>query len=145
MASGGVYHEYGAALRQRRIAVRMTQEQFAQQAGVTVSTVNRWEQGHAYPSRLAQERIAAIIGSVPVSVRAHVTEAPPSCTAALSTAEKIKRARRKLHWSQEKFAQAVHVTFSTVSRWENAHVEPSPLALAGIRAVLKRHGVELEG
>jgi DNA-binding transcriptional regulator YiaG len=38
------------SLRQR---LRMTQQGFAHAIGVTVSTVNRWEKGHAAPSKLA--------------------------------------------------------------------------------------------
>jgi putative transcriptional regulator len=33
----------------------MTQEEFAHAIGVTVSTVNRWENGHIEPSRLARK------------------------------------------------------------------------------------------
>lgn len=40
------------ALRQR---LNMTQEEFAHAIGVTVSTVNRWENGHVEPSRLARK------------------------------------------------------------------------------------------
>ena len=35
----------------------MTQEEFAHQIAVTVSTVNRWENAHAVPSRLARRAI----------------------------------------------------------------------------------------
>ena len=38
-------------LRQR---LATTQEEFARLIGVTVSTVNRWENGHNTPSRLAR-------------------------------------------------------------------------------------------
>ena len=37
-------------LRQR---LGLTQEEFAHEITVTVSTVNRWENGHAAPSKLA--------------------------------------------------------------------------------------------
>ncbi len=37
-------------LRQR---LGLTQEEFAHAIAVTVSTVNRWENGHAVPSKLA--------------------------------------------------------------------------------------------
>ena len=40
------------ALRQ---SLNMTQEEFAHAIGVTVSTVNRWENGHVEPSRLARK------------------------------------------------------------------------------------------
>jgi DNA-binding transcriptional regulator YiaG len=46
-----------AALRRR---LNMTQEEFAHAIGVTVSTVNRWENGHIEPSRLARRAMQAL-------------------------------------------------------------------------------------
>lgn len=40
-----------------RAALSLTQEQFAARLGVTVSTVNRWENGKGRPSPLAQRRV----------------------------------------------------------------------------------------
>lgn len=40
-----------------RAALNLTQEQFAARLGVTVSTVNRWENGKGKPSPLARIRI----------------------------------------------------------------------------------------
>ena len=40
-----------------RAALNLTQEQFAAKLGVTVSTVNRWENGKGKPSPLARIRI----------------------------------------------------------------------------------------
>ena len=40
-----------------RAALGLTQERFAARVGVTVSTVNRWENGKGTPSPLAQQRI----------------------------------------------------------------------------------------
>lgn len=50
-----------AALRQR---LHMTQEEFAHALGVTVSTVNRWENGHILPSRLARKAIEGLATEV---------------------------------------------------------------------------------
>jgi len=47
------------ALRQR---LNMTQEEFAHAIGVTVSTVNRWENGHVEPSRLARKAMEGLAG-----------------------------------------------------------------------------------
>jgi DNA-binding transcriptional regulator YiaG len=38
----------------------MTQEQFAHEIAVTVSTVSRWETGHAIPSNLAWRAIRVL-------------------------------------------------------------------------------------
>jgi DNA-binding transcriptional regulator YiaG len=40
----------------------------------------------------------------------------------------IRAWRRRIGLTQEALAAALSVTFSTVSRWENGHVEPSNLA-----------------
>ena len=44
-------------IRERRIALGLTQEQFAAKLGVTYSTVNRWENNKTKPSPLALQRI----------------------------------------------------------------------------------------
>jgi DNA-binding transcriptional regulator YiaG len=41
-------------VRDMRSRLAMTQEEFAQELGITVSTVNRWENGHSQPSKLAR-------------------------------------------------------------------------------------------
>ena len=47
-----------------RAALNLTQEQFAAKLGVTVSTVNRWENGKGKPSPLARIRIQELWQSV---------------------------------------------------------------------------------
>ncbi|TMB22539.1 MAG: helix-turn-helix transcriptional regulator [Deltaproteobacteria bacterium] len=44
-------------VRQLRQQLGMTQEEFAHEIAVTVSTVNRWENAHAQPSKLAWKAI----------------------------------------------------------------------------------------
>src|SRR5947199_9269820 len=46
-------------IRTLRQQLGMTQEEFAHQIAVTVSTVNRWENSHADPSKLAWNAIRA--------------------------------------------------------------------------------------
>ena len=45
------------SVRRVREKLGMTQEQFAHEIAVTVSTVSRWETGHAIPSNLAWRAI----------------------------------------------------------------------------------------
>ena len=52
------------ALRRR---LNMTQEEFAHAIGVTVSTVNRWENGHIEPSRLARKAMEGLLAQLPSS------------------------------------------------------------------------------
>ena len=44
-------------IRELRAKLGLTQEQFAAKAGVTFSTVNRWESGRSTPSPLTMRRI----------------------------------------------------------------------------------------
>ena len=44
--------------------------------------------------------------------------------------ELVKQIRKDMGLSQKKFAERLHVSFSTVNRWENAHVMPNQLAIA---------------
>ena len=48
------------SIRELRIRLSLTQEEFAHAIAVTVSTVNRWENGHATPSKLAWRAIEAL-------------------------------------------------------------------------------------
>ncbi len=44
-------------IRKLRLALGLTQEQFAAKVGVTFSTANRWESGKSKPSPLAMQQI----------------------------------------------------------------------------------------
>ena len=48
------------SIRELRARLGMTQEEFAHAIAVTVSTVNRWENGHANPSKLAWRAIQGL-------------------------------------------------------------------------------------
>ena len=62
-----------AALRQR---LSMTQEEFAHAIGVTVSTVNRWENGHIEPSRLARKAMQGLAAQAAIPVDFDNSDAP---------------------------------------------------------------------
>ena len=47
----------GNLIRTLRQKLSMTQEEFAHEIAVTVSTVNRWENAHAEPSKLAWKAV----------------------------------------------------------------------------------------
>jgi DNA-binding XRE family transcriptional regulator len=53
----------GTLIRSLRAELAMTQEEFAHAVQVTVSTVNRWENTHAEPSRLAWRSVRALATS----------------------------------------------------------------------------------
>ncbi len=50
--------------------------------------------------------------------------------------------RRQLKMTQEQFAQAVGVSFSTVNRWERGRGSPSPLANIRLQELLRRASKE---
>jgi len=62
-----------SALRQR---LSMTQEEFAHAIGVTVSTVNRWENGHIEPSRLARKAMQGLAAQAAIPMDLDAASAP---------------------------------------------------------------------
>ena len=62
-----------------------------------------------------------------------------------SDAGRIIRAwRQRSGLTQEGLAQALSVTFSTVSRWENGHVLPSKLAWRALQQLADERGTPLD-
>lgn len=59
----------GLSIRDMRSKLAMTQEEFAHALGITVSTVNRWENGHSEPSKLARATIARLAESHAIFVK----------------------------------------------------------------------------
>ncbi len=53
--------QVGNLIREIRLAINLTQEQFAGQLGVTCSTINRWENGRSKPSPLAIQKIEQLL------------------------------------------------------------------------------------
>lgn len=50
--------KWGASsVRALRLRMGLSQERFAHEIGVTGATVNRWENGHAHPQRLAEAKL----------------------------------------------------------------------------------------
>lgn len=59
----------------------------------------------------------------------------------MAISEIIKAIRTELQMTQTDFAEAVHVSFSTVNRWENNKVVPNRMARALIIDFCKRNNV----
>ena len=53
----------------------------------------------------------------------------------------VRALRRRLGMTQEELAAAVGVAFSTVSRWENAHREPSRLSWRAVQELARQRGL----
>jgi putative transcriptional regulator len=62
-----------SSLRRR---LSMTQEEFAHAIGVTVSTVNRWENGHIEPSRLARRAMQGLAAQAAIPLDFENSSAP---------------------------------------------------------------------
>jgi putative transcriptional regulator len=56
--------DWGDLVRTARTRLGATQEQFAARLGVTFASVNRWENGHVTPSRLALRQIQDLLRSM---------------------------------------------------------------------------------
>lgn len=64
----------GQLIRELRQTLRLTQEKFAAQLGVSFPTINRWENGHATPSRLAVKQIDVLLNQLSESPDAILSE-----------------------------------------------------------------------
>lgn len=53
MFQGGVYMSMHEIIRKIRFSLGLSQMAFSKQMHVSFSTVNRWENGHAQPNKLA--------------------------------------------------------------------------------------------
>ncbi|MES1026663.1 helix-turn-helix transcriptional regulator [Gloeocapsa sp. BRSZ] len=54
----------GQLVRELRQTLKLTQEKFATQLGVSFPTINRWENGHATPSPLAIKQIEMLLNQL---------------------------------------------------------------------------------
>lgn len=59
----------------------------------------------------------------------------------MEISEMIKAIRTELQMTQTDFAEAVHVSFSTVNRWENNKVVPNRMARALILDFCEKNSV----
>lgn len=62
----------------------------------------------------------------------------------MTFAEKVKTVRAALLISQKELAQAIGVSYVTVSRWESQGLHPSFLTEKKLEAFCKNNGIELE-
>lgn len=60
----------------------------------------------------------------------------------MTFAEELKRIRQRSFLSQEAFAKEVHVSFSTVNRWETGKTRPNLMAMKSIREYCFKNDVE---
>jgi putative transcriptional regulator len=58
--------------------------------------------------------------------------------------EKLKELRKKKGWTQEDMAREIHVSLSTVQRWEKKGGEPTKLARRELRRLFRREGISID-
>jgi putative transcriptional regulator len=59
-----VHADISRLVRELRERTGLTQEKFAAKLGVTLPTVNRWENGKAKPSPLALKQVEGLLGGM---------------------------------------------------------------------------------
>lgn len=81
----------GQLIRELRQTLRLTQEKFAAQLGVSFPTINRWENGHATPSRLALKQIDTLLDQLSESPDAVLREQGCSMRGKYFPSKELKR------------------------------------------------------
>jgi putative transcriptional regulator len=64
-----LFDQPGEFVRSLRRELKMTQEEFAHELGITVGTVNRWENGRFRPSKLARATLMEFAARHGLSIR----------------------------------------------------------------------------
>jgi DNA-binding transcriptional regulator YiaG len=64
VTTGPMVEDEAIDINRLRRRLDMTQEELAAALGVTVGTVNRWENGHFRPSRLAEKALKNLLAQV---------------------------------------------------------------------------------
>ena len=80
----------GQLIRELRQTLKMTQEKFAAQLGVSFPTINRWENGHATPSPLALRQIDTLLHQLSQSPDATLRECAQAVQSKYFPARELK-------------------------------------------------------
>ena len=62
----------------------------------------------------------------------------------MSFSDEIKMVRMKAYLTQSSFAEEIHVSFSTVNRWENGKGKPNLSAMRAIKDFCETHDIPYE-
>ncbi len=125
-----------------RLKLQLTQEDFARLIGVTFSTVNRWENGKSAPNRIAIRMLklaeAEKLKYEPAGLFILPDGTAPPLPEILTLHSAIKWLRERYGMTQEIFANAIGVTFSTVNRWETGNSAPNNVAKRLLRDIARK-------
>jgi DNA-binding transcriptional regulator YiaG len=111
-----------------RERLRITQGEAAQDLGVNVATLRRWEKGERAPSGALAAKVARWVENSTTGPR---RDEP-------ITGEEIQELRAALGLGQRDFGARYGGDYTTVSRWENGHVTPSRDARERMRRDLRK-------
>ena len=111
----------GGRIRRRRTAQGLSLKSAAEQIGVDPGTVSRWESERRQPEGQYLAKVYWFLG-----------EDRP---APVTLAERLKRHRESLGWSQRELARRIGVWPSTVERWELGQRQPSAEHLARLEGL----------
>ncbi|HEY2595908.1 MAG TPA: helix-turn-helix domain-containing protein, partial [Chloroflexota bacterium] len=125
----------GQVLRERRLALGLSQESLAEAAGVSARSINRWEQGRATPQPAARRRIAAVL-DMPASELAPpgaptVHETRPSTAADVPAAWHVPPRRNPFFTGREAQLEGVHAALRATG------ANPRIAALTGLGGIGK--------
>lgn len=62
----------------------------------------------------------------------------------MSFSDELKKIRQQSFLSQELFARELHVSFSSVNRWESGRSKPNLVAMKNIKAYCETHNIAFE-
>ncbi|MCI6597306.1 MAG: helix-turn-helix domain-containing protein [Ruthenibacterium lactatiformans] len=62
----------------------------------------------------------------------------------MSFSDEIRMVRMKAFLTQTSFAEEIHVSFSTVNRWENGKGKPNLTAMKAIKSFCEAHDIPYE-
>ena len=96
---------FGEHVRKRRLELRLTQKQTAEQLGVNPWTVLNWEKGHTEPPIASMPAILRILGYDPFPEPKNIPE-------------RLLAKRRAMGWSIKEAARQLGVDEGTWGAWE---------------------------
>jgi DNA-binding transcriptional regulator YiaG len=121
-------------IKQIRLKKGLSQEELAYRIGVSLSTLQRWEQNSRRPSRLALKALDEGAADLDGKGTAPVTTVTPAFEG------DVRAIRLKLGWTRQRLAHEVGVSQSTLQRWEHRQTRPSGLAARQLARIVEQAG-----
>lgn len=138
-------------LKHYRIQRAYSQKNVADQLGVHVTTVSRWEQGHSQPTPYALRQLCVLFRKQPLDLFPSLVpplplEPSPTADVTIETSHypnNLKRERLRRMMTQEQLAQKIGVSRVSISRWEQGHILPNRHAVQALSHCFKKRARDL--